>query len=135
MKLGKVSLPSPHCAIFFFFFFFYKTCPLFLLVPILSSFPGGSDSKESICNVGDLGLIPEWGRSPRKRHSNPLQCSWLEKFHGQRNVVIYSPWGCRVRHNWATHTCTHTQMHTHINTFSFFFGGGSIIIGIITIQF
>ena len=23
MKLGKVSLPSPHCAIFFFFFFFF----------------------------------------------------------------------------------------------------------------
>ena len=89
----------PSLCHFFFFFFLYKTCPLFLLVPILSSFPGGSDSKESICNVGDLGLIPEWGRSPRKRHSNPLQCSWLEKFHGQRNVVIYSPWGCRVRHN------------------------------------
>ena len=23
-------------------------------------FPGGSESKESICNVGDLGLIPGW---------------------------------------------------------------------------
>ena len=23
-------------------------------------FPGGSDSKESICNVGDLSLIPGW---------------------------------------------------------------------------
>ena len=27
-------------------------------------FPGGSDGKESACNVGDLGSIPEWGRSP-----------------------------------------------------------------------
>ena len=26
-------------------------------------FPGGSDSKESSCNVGDLGLIPGLGRS------------------------------------------------------------------------
>ena len=25
--------------------------------------PGGSDGKESICNVGDLGLIPGLGRS------------------------------------------------------------------------
>ena len=25
-------------------------------------FPGGSDSKESACNVGDLGLIPGLGR-------------------------------------------------------------------------
>jgi len=27
-------------------------------------FHGGSDSKESACNVGDLGLIPGLGRSP-----------------------------------------------------------------------
>ena len=25
-------------------------------------FPGGSDGKESACNVGDLGSIPELGR-------------------------------------------------------------------------
>ena len=27
-------------------------------------FPGGLDSKESACNVGDLGSIPGLGRSP-----------------------------------------------------------------------
>ena len=27
-------------------------------------FPSGSDSKESACNMGDLGLIPGLGRSP-----------------------------------------------------------------------
>ena len=27
-------------------------------------FPGGSDSKESACNAGDTGLIPESGGSP-----------------------------------------------------------------------
>ena len=27
-------------------------------------FPGGSDSKESACNVGELGSIPGSGRSP-----------------------------------------------------------------------
>ena len=32
--------------------------PLSLLSP--TSFLGGSDSKESTCNVGDLGLIPGW---------------------------------------------------------------------------
>ena len=26
-------------------------------------FPGGSDGKESACNVGDLGLIPGLGRA------------------------------------------------------------------------
>ena len=35
-------------------------------------FPGGSDSKESACNVGDLGLIPGLGKSPEGGHGNPL---------------------------------------------------------------
>ena len=39
------------------------------------SFPGGSDGKESACNVGDLGLIPRLGRSPGGGHGNPLQYS------------------------------------------------------------
>ena len=41
------------------------------------SFPGGSDGKESAHNVGDLGSIPGWGRSPGNRNGNPLQCSCL----------------------------------------------------------
>jgi len=28
--------------------------------------PGGSDGKESACNAGELGSIPESGRSPEK---------------------------------------------------------------------
>ena len=41
-------------------------------------FPGGSDSKESACNVGDLGSIPGSGRFPEDRNGNPLQYSCLE---------------------------------------------------------
>ena len=41
-------------------------------------FPGGSDGKESTCNVGDLDLIPGLGRSPREGNSNPPQYSYLE---------------------------------------------------------
>ena len=40
-------------------------------------FPGGSDGEESACNAGDVGLIPEWGRSLEKgmaTHSSIL--SW-----------------------------------------------------------
>ena len=40
--------------------------------------PGGPDSKESACNVGDPGSIPGLGRSPRERNGNPLQYSCLE---------------------------------------------------------
>ena len=42
------------------------------------NYADGSDGKESVCNVGDLGLIPGLGRSPGGRHGNPLQYSCLE---------------------------------------------------------
>ena len=41
-------------------------------------FSGGSDGKESACNVGDLGSIPESGRSPGEGNGNPHQYSFLE---------------------------------------------------------
>ena len=41
-------------------------------------FPGGSDGKESACNVGDLALIPGSGRSPGEGTGDPLQYSSLE---------------------------------------------------------
>ena len=36
---------------------------------------GDSDGKESACNVGDAGLIPRSGRSPREQNGNTLQYS------------------------------------------------------------
>ena len=41
-------------------------------------FPGGSDSKASACNVGDLGSIPGLGRSPGEGKGYPLQYSGLK---------------------------------------------------------
>ena len=41
-------------------------------------FPGGSDGKESTCDAGNLGSIPELGRSPKGGHGNSLQYSCLE---------------------------------------------------------
>ena len=41
-------------------------------------FPGGSDGKESACNVGDLGQISQLGRSLRKGNSYPFLYSGLE---------------------------------------------------------
>ena len=52
----------------------------------MCAFPGGSDSKESACNAGDLGLIPGLGRAPGGEHGNPLQYSCLENPHGQRSL-------------------------------------------------
>ena len=67
----------------------------FVKVSALSSlgFLGDSDSKESACKAGGLGLIPGLGRSPGGGHGNPLQYSCLENPHGQRSLAGYSPWG------------------------------------------
>ena len=46
--------------------------------PLSCTGPGGSDSKESACNVGDTVSISGSGRSPGGRHGKPLQYSWLE---------------------------------------------------------
>ena len=64
-----------------------------LYVYIRMGFYGGSVSKESTCNTGDLGLIPGLGRSPGGAHGNPLQYSCLEDPHGQRSLVGCSPLG------------------------------------------
>ena len=45
---------------------------------LLEGFPGGSASKESACNAGDLGSIPGLGRLPGEGNSYPLQYSGLE---------------------------------------------------------
>ena len=58
-----------------------------LPTPVFIGFPGGSDGKESTCNVGDLGSIPGSGRSPGGGRGNPFQYSCLEG---------YSPWGHKV---------------------------------------
>ena len=54
-------------------------------------FPGGSDSKQSDCNAGDLGSIPRLGRSPGGRHGNPLQYSCPENLMDRGVLVGYSP--------------------------------------------
>ena len=42
-----------------------------------SGFPGGSDSKASSCNVGDLVSVPVSGRFPGEGNGNPPQYSCL----------------------------------------------------------
>ena len=41
-------------------------------------FPGGSDSKDSACNAGDLSSIPGSRRSPGEGNDNPLQYICLD---------------------------------------------------------
>ena len=82
----------------------------FLMVTELCTmgFPGGSDGKESTCNVGDLGLIPGLGRSPGGGHGNPLQYSSFDNPHGRRSLMAYSPWGSK-----KLDVTERLGMHTH----------------------
>ena len=54
---------------------------------VFLGFPGGSDGKESACNVEDLGSVPGFGSFPLEGNGNPLQCSinigaWRAIVHG-----------------------------------------------------
>ena len=49
-----------------------------LPTPVYLGFPGGSDGEETACPVGDLGSIPQLGRSPGEGNDYPLQYSDLE---------------------------------------------------------
>ena len=65
-------------------------------------FPGGSDGKETACNVGDLGSIPGSGRpleEGRAAHSSLLawRIPWAEKPGRLQSTGLQ-----RVRHDWAT---------------------------------
>ena len=65
-----------------------------LPTPVFLDFPCGSAGKEFACNVGDLGLVLELGRSPGEGKDYPLQYSGLE------NSMDYIVQGSqRVRHD------------------------------------
>ena len=56
-----------------------------------STYSGGSDSKESACSAGDLGLIPGSGKSPGEGNSNPFhilawRIPWREEPGGLQSM-------------------------------------------------
>ena len=77
----------------------------------LQDFPGGSDGKASVYNVGDLGSIPGSGRFPEKEmatHSSTLaqKIPWTEE-----PGAGYCPWGCKE-------SDTTEQLHFHFHFMS-----------------
>ena len=65
--------------------------------------------KNSSANSGDAGSTPGLGRSPEEGHGNPLQCSSLENYHGQRSLVGWvhgdlRSWTQLKQH--STHPCS-----------------------------
>ena len=55
--------------------------------PVFLSFRGGSDSKESTCNV-ETWVLPWVGKIYWRRGGLPILVFWPGEFRG-----LYSPWG------------------------------------------
>ena len=69
--------------------------------------PGGSDGKESACNVGDLGSIPGLGRSCGEGNGYPLQYSVLQDSMDRKawQAIVY---GVLKSQTWLSDFHTHT---------------------------
>ena len=105
------------------------------IVACQSGFPGDTDSKESVCNAGDLV-----GKIPWRREWQPTPVCLPREFPGQRNLVGYNPWGHsglqsmgsqRVGHDWVTFTFQsklQTSVHITLNVWEY-----TSLIGIIFI--
>ena len=77
--------------------------------------------KESVCggDTEDTGSIVDLGGTPREGNGNSLKYSCLEKSHGQRRLVAYSPKGHKeldMIEQLSTHTHVHACTHTHTHT-------------------
>ena len=59
---------------------------------LIRGFPGGSDGKESACNVRDLVLICKVRKSPWRRKWQPTPAELPAEFQGLRSLAGYSPW-------------------------------------------
>ena len=65
-------------------------------------------SKQSACNIGDAGLIPESGRAPGGGHGNPHQYSCLENLMGREawRATVHS-----VAESSSTEVTEHVRTH------------------------
>ena len=77
------------------FFFFGQFCP------VLSLF-SGERVYQLLYYFGELGLIPELGRSPGEGNGNPLQYSCLENSMDRGAGGLQSMGSQRVGHDFAT---------------------------------
>ena len=67
-------------------------------------FPGITSCKESTCQCRRhkrWRFDPWVGKIPSSKKWQPIPVFLPGKPNGQRSLVGYSPWGCRVWHDWA----------------------------------
>ena len=93
-----LAIMIPACA---------SSSPAFHMMYSVLGFPGGSD--------GRPGFDPWVGKIPWRKEWQPTPVFFPRKFHGQRNLAGYSPWGHKESETTEglSHTHTHTHTHTH----------------------
>ena len=64
---------------------------------------------QMVKNAGRSRFDPWVGNIPWRRKWQPTLVFFAGKSHGQRTLEGYSPWGCRVRHNWLNNKA---KVHT-----------------------
>ena len=79
---------------------------------MLDGFSGDVSGKESACQCRSCrrcGFDPWVGNIPWRKPWQPTPVFLLGKFHGQRSLVDYSPWGCKDL-DMTEQLNTHTQL-------------------------
>ena len=66
----------------------------------------------NVGDAGDLGFFPGWRRFPWRRKWQPTPVFLPGKTHGQRNLVGYSPWGCK-KSDMTGHNNSNNKSVTH----------------------
>ena len=106
------SLHTLNSLVFVMFIHFCNYCKI---PEHVKGFLGGSDSKESACNMGNLGLIHGLGRSPGGGHDNPLEYSCWRILIDRGDWRLQSVGSQRVGHNWATkHDTAHSMLMSNL---------------------
>ena len=70
--------------------------------------------KETACQCRRRGFNPWIGKFPWRRKWQPTPVFLPKKFHGQRSLAGYSPWG-RKESDTTEYTDTHTHTRTQAN--------------------
>ena len=92
----------------------YTSLPYFTIGGCqIRGFLGGSDGKESACNVEDPGSVPGLGRSPGGREWLSTPVFLPGELHGQRSLAGYNPC-CQIESS-KYNTCLDNVSYVNIS--------------------
>ena len=86
---------------------------LYSYILYILGFPGGSDGRESTCNVGNCVQSLGWEDPLKKgrREWLPTPVLLSGEFHGQRSLTSGIPWGCKESDTTEQLTFTFIQLY------------------------